>query len=395
MRALLLLAVLAALAAAAPAAVAGAAPVVGISDSNPIMFDDPSFAATRISTTRLMIAYDTVEAATRGDTELDGRVVPYLAAAAAARVQPLVTFEHSRGSWTECRAAPRLRQCRLPGGTEYHDAVRAFLERFPQVTHVSPWNEANHPAQPTARAPKMAARYANIVAGVCRELRRRCTIVVADVLDAADRADARRLTFRRTTRWIRRFRAALKIPRRVCGIHNYSDVNRFRADGTKALMRALGCREYWITESGGLFRFGQFWDEALRRTAGCRSRAACQLKATRHLFAITGRMRRVKRIYVHSWYAGRRDRFDAGIVSGWRTDWMALPRPAFYVVRDHAWDGPVVRVPAPPGPPPPPEEPVFEWPPDALFEGLPDDQAPPIADAPPEPESEPAPAPAP
>ena len=383
MRALLALAVLAAalLGASAPA---GAAPVVGISDSNPLMFSDPSFEATRISTTRLMIAYDTVAAASRGDSELGGRAVPYLAAAAQARVQPLVTFEHSRGAWEACRRDRRLPQCHLPSGAEYHDAIKAFLERFPQVTLISPWNEANHPAQPTSAHPAMAARYANIVEGVCRELGRRCTIVVADVLDAADAAGARHLTYRRTTRWIRRFRAALKIPRGICGIHNYSDVNRFRSDGTRALIRELGCREYWVTESGGLFRFGKFWTRPTKRAGGCRSARACQLKATRYLFEITRRMRRVKRIYVHSWYSARHERFDAGIVSGWRTQWMVLPRPAFYVVRDHAWDGPTVEVPPPPAPPAEAEPDPFPFglPADEDPFATPEDQAPPIVDAP-------------
>ena len=43
---------------------------------------------------------------------------------------------------------------------------------------------------------------------------------------------------------------------RSCGIHNYSDVNRFRTAGTRALMRALGCRRYWLTETGGIMSAG-------------------------------------------------------------------------------------------------------------------------------------------
>ena len=48
----------------------------------------------------------------------------------------------------------------------------------------------------------------------------------------------------------------LRVPRDVCGIHNYSDVNRFRTAGTRALMRALGCRRYWLTETGGIMSAG-------------------------------------------------------------------------------------------------------------------------------------------
>lgn len=346
---------------AAPAP-APAAPIVGISESNPSMFEDPSFKVTRATTSRLLIAYDTVEASARGDEELEGRVVPYLAAAATAGVEPLVTFEHARGEWEDCKRDPRLRQCRLPSGLEYRRAIRAFLERFPGVKVISPWNEANHLSQPTAGNPKMAARYTNIVADVCRELARECTLVVADVLDAADVTASRRPTYRRTTQWIRAFRAALKVPRTICGIHNYSDVNRFRGDGTRALMRALGCREYWLTESGGVFAFGSFWNAAARRAGRCASAAACQLKATEFMFALARPYRRIKRIYVHSWYSGKGQRFDAGIVRGRRTNWMPLPRPAFYPVRDAIWDGPRVHVPLPPPPPPPPPEPppVFE-----------------------------------
>ncbi len=28
----------------------------------------------------------------------------------------------------------------------------------------------------------------------------------------------------------------------ICGLHNYSDVNRFRSKGTKLLVKALRCR---------------------------------------------------------------------------------------------------------------------------------------------------------
>ena len=339
MRRTLLTLLLAATLSAAVPAVAPAAPVVGISEANPTVFTDPNFLAMRVTTTRLLIAYDTVAADARGDTELSGRIAPYLRAAREAGVQPLVTFQHSRGAWEECPKNPRLRQCQLPTAAEYRQAIRAFLERFPDVTVISPWNEANHPAQPTYRNPRMAAEFANIASEVCAELQRACTIVVADVLDAADRADAKRLTFTRTSRWIAEFRRALRVPRALCGLHNYSDVNRFRDDGTRALMRALGCREYWITESGGVYRFGAFWTKATKRHGGCTSAAACQLKATRYLFEITAPIPSITRIYVHSYYSGTRQRFDGGIVRGDRHNWLAAPRPAYYEVRDRVWAG--------------------------------------------------------
>ena len=67
-----LLLCLLALALLLPAA-APAAPVVGISEPNPTMFEDQSYLALRATTTRLLIAYDAVPAAERGDPELERR----------------------------------------------------------------------------------------------------------------------------------------------------------------------------------------------------------------------------------------------------------------------------------------------------------------------------------
>ena len=104
-------------------------------------------------------------------------------------------------------------------------------------------------------------------------------------------------------------------------------------------MRELDCREYWLTETGGIFRFGGFWTAAAKRTLGCATAAACQLKATEHMFADAARYRRIKRIYVHTWYSGSGQRFDSGLVRGTNADPLGQPRPAYYVVRDAVWAG--------------------------------------------------------
>ena len=170
---------------------------------------------------------------------------------------------------------PRRPQCRLPTAAEYERAFLAFRERFPHVRTYAPWNEPNHRTQPTWNTPETAARFTNIAARHCEG----CTIVVGDLLDQADNRLARRPTYRATTRWVQRYRAALRTPRDVCGIHNYSDVNRFRTAGTRALMRALGCRRYWLTETGGIMSVGRL--AARRRAPDARDRVPVPARRAR------------------------------------------------------------------------------------------------------------------
>ena len=132
------------------------------------------------------------------------------------------------------------------------------------------------------------------------------------MLDQADNPAARRPKYRESIAYIRKFRRALKVPRKICGIHNYSDVNRFRDTGTKAIMRALGCRQYWLTETGGLFKFGSFWTKRTRK--GCTNAAGCQLKATKYMFKLARRNRKIKRLYVYTYFGKVTPRFDAGLV---------------------------------------------------------------------------------
>jgi hypothetical protein len=302
-------------------ATASAKYTVGISENQPTMFSDPLFKQLGPKYARVVVAWDVIA---RGGFDLT-RVEQYLQAAQAAGVQPLVTFEHSRGDASRCnlRRNFNTRVCRLPTAAQYDAAIKAFLTRFPSVKVIAPWNEANHFTQPTSRNARAAARFTDIVHADCPS----CTLVVADMLDQADDPAAKHPTFKTTAAYIKTFRRALKTPRTICGIHNYSDVNRFRTTGTKALMRALGCKQYWLTETGGLYKFGSFWSK--RTYHGCRSASVCQLKATRYLFGKTARNSRIKRIYVYTWFGGVTSRFDAGLVNGGKA------RPAYYDVAKH------------------------------------------------------------
>jgi hypothetical protein len=292
----ILLAALACLA-LAPAG-AHAALKIGIAENQPSLFADPLFQGLGAKYSRVVMSYNVM---TSGDDELQ-RVTDYLTAAQAAGVEPLVTFEHARGAAEICKKASnrRKKQCKLPSAAEYERNIRAFLARFPFVKTIAPFNEINHFTQPTSRNPAAAARFSDIVRRNCTG----CKIVVADILDQADSTKAKKPTYKSTVSYIKRFRKALKSPRNICGLHNYSDTNRFRDAGTKAIIKALGCKEIWLTETGGIYKFASFKASQSR-----------QLKATKYMFTLAGRNKKIKRLYIYTWFGNVTPRFDAGLVA--------------------------------------------------------------------------------
>lgn len=283
---------------AVPAAAQGAF-TVGIAENDPRMFSDPLFTQLGAKQSRVVVSWNV---ATARNDEIN-RVISYLAAAQASGVRPLVTFEHARGDATICRRRSNRRKapCRLPSAKAYEKNLRAFKALFPSVRDVVAWNEINHFTQPTYKNPKAAARFTQIA----RKVFRGGTVVAADILDQADSTRAARPTFRSATRYIARFRRFYKGPRKVCGVHNYSDINRFRSTGTRAIIKALGCRQIWLTEAGGIYKFDRFKASQNR-----------QLRATKYMFRLARSNRKIKRVYVYTWFGGVTSRFDAGLVAG-------------------------------------------------------------------------------
>lgn len=323
-----LLAVLA-LPAASPAAYS-----VGISDNSPSIFADPLFRGLQTEHTRLVVSYDAVAAGERGDDELSARVAPYLEAAAAQGIDVHVAFQHARGDHEECKKSRKPAQCRLPSVAQYRSHVRRFLERFPTVDSLTAWNESNHSSQPTFRDPRRAGKFARAAEQACRSVGRRCTVVTMDILDSASNPTAtRKLDYSRTVRFIRKVRKAYGKRPKVCGIHNYADVNRFRTAGTRTLARAMKCKRIWLTETGGLYDFASFWTKPTKRVGRCSTAARCQVKAMKYLFRKTVKAaRNIDRVYVYRFYSGT-DGFDAGIVEGSGETPTGRKRPAYRIVK--------------------------------------------------------------
>jgi hypothetical protein len=259
----------------------------GIGDQHVESFNQPLFKELNFRYARLIVPWDVL----RRPDDL-ARIDAWLTAAQVSRIRPLVTFEHSR-----------VNVRKLPSKGQYKREFKAFRKRYPFVRDYSPWNEINHQSQPTFRKPKAAAGFYNIVRANCRG----CTIVAADVLDQAG-----------LEKYLRTFKRFAHGSPRLWGLHNYSDTNRFRSRGTKALLRTVR-GNVWLTETGGIVKFADVFPYSEQRAA----------RATKFMFKLARSSSRIKRLYIYSWLGEQRGaRFDAGLVN---PDGSA--RAAFEVVR--------------------------------------------------------------
>jgi hypothetical protein len=305
--ALALIAALLALAVVPAVAPAQVNVAVGIGDQASSMFDNARFQALRVKKVRYFVKWDTIDR----PAEL-AIADAYVNRARDAGVSVLMHVSSND---------LRRRRARLPSVATYRRKVQALVDRY-RPLGVTTWgamNEANHDSQPTWKSPKRAAQYFLALRAICRG----CTIVALDVLDQGG-----------VDRYIRRFYSALGRRRslaRIVGIHNYSDTNRRRDRGTRLILRAVKRAnrraQFWLTETGGVAKFGSSFrcNPRAPRTAERR-----QARAVKYMFTLTRRFRRdIKRLYIYNFTGSDcRGRFDAGLV---RRNGTA--RPAYNEVR--------------------------------------------------------------
>jgi hypothetical protein len=263
-----LVALLVAAASAALCAPARAAPVndplIGVGEQSSALFGDPYFTALGLRHVRYVVAWD----ALRSDWQR-AEVDAWMAAAHAAGARVLLAFNVSRDL---------SKRHIVLSVARYRRIFLAFRKRYPFVREFISWNEGNHHSQPTARRPRLAARYFAAAKRACP----RCIIVAADLLDDD--------TLRK---WVGRFRRSARrahVRPRVWGLHNYIDANRFRTEGTRSMLRAT-TGKVWFTETGGLV-----WR---RGGIPLNESAAHAAKATRWVFRLANLSRRVKRVYFY------------------------------------------------------------------------------------------------
>ena len=207
-----------------------------------------------------------------------------MAAAQAAGVRPLVAFNVNWATKNGHRKPPSI--------AAYRKSFRLVRERYPFVTDFTAWNEANHTAQPTAKSPRLAARYYNAMRSDCRS----CTIVAADVLDTKD-----------MVAWVKKFKKHAPSAR-IWGIHNYKDAND-ATNTTKQLLKAVK-GQVWLTETGGILRL----KPADGSRGGRKHTKAEQAKAVKRVYKIAKSSRRISRVYFYEWAKKKGNRWDSAFV---------------------------------------------------------------------------------
>jgi len=258
---------------------------VGISEQNPAMFDQANWQKLKLKRVRYIVSWDYVKQAFE-----HAEVSTFMNAAHAHKQEVLVEFNAHRGCFNGKRYSKK-KVCKAPSTKAYKKAVKGFRREFPYTKTFAPWNEVNHVSQPTYRKPKLAATYYKAMKSVCKK----CTVMAADVLDSSNVAS-----------YLRKFQKATKHKGRIWGLHNYKDVNRHQSKGIRHVA-SVTKGQIWLTETGGFVQFkgsGGF-KYSLKRAA----------KATKYMFSLAKKNKRVKRIYVYRWFGEKRSaRFDAGLV---------------------------------------------------------------------------------
>jgi hypothetical protein len=192
------------------------------------------------------------------------------------------------------------------------------MRLFAWVSEYTPWNEENHPNQPTANDPRRAAEYFNLLASRCPT----CSITAADMLDIPNMSG-----------WVRRFLRYARHPR-LWGLHSYVDVGLNSNRRAAQLLRIVP-GQVWITEGGGVV---WRWERPYGST-----RARYVLHSEGHAAELAGRLLalarsspRLTRLYYYQWRVphtlawARRHRtisWDSGVL---RPDCSA--RPALGVI---------------------------------------------------------------
>ena len=277
---------------AVPAAAHAATPVIGYGDQRAEMFSDPLFTSLGIRDSRISVEWDTFRY-----PEKTARLDAWMAAARAARVRPLIAIEHS---WTPGRG--RL----APTPAQYTTLLRTLRKRYPEVRAFSPWNEANHASQPTARRPDLAARYWRLM----RAALPGATVTSPVYLDLATRS---------SKRWLAAFKKATGGRVRLWAIHGYGDLNRGTDRNLAALLKQLP-GQVWVTEAAGWVAFGGAWKYNEARAA----------RSISYTFKLVRKYRsKIRRWYFYQWRGvPKGTRWDSGVIGV-----NGRPRPGYRALK--------------------------------------------------------------
>lgn len=257
---------------------------IGISDNKPSTFFDPRLGDIGIRTARVVLPWNAISADKEG-------VAAWMDSAKNSDVQPLVAFDRTRGN--QCPQRP----CNLPSVKRFKREFKRFHKQYPKVRYFSPWNEANHPGQPTAKRPDRVADFHDVIMDVCKK----CRVVAGDPLDTPG-----------VGKWMKSYEKTLKREHRRkvtrWGLHNYISANYFSLSGTREALKATKA-DVWLTETGGIVQMLTF-DETRLNYDEERAKRALEFA-----FKVMAKYPcRIKRMYVYNWQAAPNDRFDTGLI---------------------------------------------------------------------------------
>jgi hypothetical protein len=292
----LLLPFLVLLACLAVPAVGGATFKTGVSDQVPSSFQNPLYKQLKFSIARYIAPYDVMTLPKDNATRV--AMSTWIKNARSAHQDVLISFEHSY---------TRGKERHIPSTTEFIKDFKLFRKAYPSIKSISPWNEANrcqrkvgtgaeafYVGQPICHKPDRAADYYNATVKACRS----CRVVALDILDQNN--------VKPSVSYVRSFLKKAKPFPKIWGIHNYSDTNRFSTSRTRALLKATRSGEVWLTETGGIVRFGTSFPDSPSRAA----------KALGCMFTIAKSDRRIKRLYIYNFAAAQpNSSFDAGLIT--------------------------------------------------------------------------------
>lgn len=308
MRSLLTAFLLAVATLGAATAPAHSAAMIGMGDQSPKMFDDARFTSlTKVKVVRYIAPWDV-----ENDPVAKANADTWIAAAKAKGY--LIHFTFNYGVKT-----PLVN----PTPAAYVAATKPFVTRH--KNDVESWgvfNEVNRglaEGRFTTPNPKLAAQlFLAFRSKICVG----CKVVAIDLLDGVN--------VKPTLVYLKAFQRAVGKNRpKIVGFHNYSDTNRNSMTRTAALVKAVGkAPKVWITETGGLYKFGN-------DGSGFLPDSARQAKSIRQVFKISKKFPRIERTIFYNLYGPGADRpddiFDAGLISG-----AGATRPAYNVFKSFA-----------------------------------------------------------
>ena len=266
----------------------------GLSDYEPATFSDPRVAELGVKLARDVVPWN-VALVPRDRAA----VTAWLDATKRAGIAPLITFQHADGN------------DRAPTPARFLAAFLRFRALFPSVKQYTPWDEATHPGQPTARDPKLAALYYNAIAAHCPG----CEVTAPDTLDADEDVE----------RWIGTFLQTARPYPTIWPFNPYRSASTDDPTRILTLLRAVH-GQIWFSEVGGIV----WWRYHGRLIYHGLAYAA---RVTANIFKLATLSPRITRIYYYHWRSPgspsskKRVTWDAGLISA-----GGVARPALLVV---------------------------------------------------------------